>query len=262
MAGKNCLWKEANGNITKIRHQLSYVYTLLQRFKVGQLFNGTTVSNPLLMNHTTNRNHGKAAVHDLIDLVLLEDGGILAKTQWIESEVTWFALTFQSLLESVAADALKRGDEQKNLRHAASLDVVIVGVNWKHLREVGITKGEQLLNNHAEGGEHANPSVLDLSGAEETDIDVIRDEKGVEFNRAWQTIKILGLEKEGHALAHLHGDGRRRPLCRGCGRGEGGADEGAGTDGESRRDETNHCNRERRMLLGEGIGDGRVWVVA
>jgi len=218
---------------------------------VCQLFDDTGLGDPLLVNHATDGDHGETAVHDLIDLVFLECDGVLAQAQWVKAKVTRLALAFQGLLQGVAADGLKCGDEKKDLRHTTGVDVVLMGVDREHLREVGATKGEELWDDETNGCEHANATVLDLGRLQKPDVDVVRKKEGVEFEGSRKTFEVLWLEEERYALAHLHGDGSGAPLNRGDSRGKGGTDEAAGADGKTGGDETNHSDKVMGAWGGE-----------
>jgi hypothetical protein len=121
--------------------------------EVEELLNRSLVVDLHLRDHAPNGNHGQSTVHYLISLVLLVLGRVLAEAQRVEAERPRLPQAINSLLESVAADGLKNNNGHKDLQHAASRDVVVVGVNGKHLGEVRPAKCELLLDDHPEGSE-------------------------------------------------------------------------------------------------------------
>lgn len=156
------------------------------------------------MDESADGDHGKSAVHDFIGLVLLEGSWVFPEPKRIKTKVAGLALSFNSLLERIAADTLENDNEEKDLAHTASRDEIIMGLNRKYMRKVRVRESPEFLNNHTESGKHTNATMLDFGGLKEADIDVIRNEKGVELVRSWKSIKILRLKKERNALAHLH----------------------------------------------------------
>lgn len=177
----------------------------LQGLEIQELLNNTHLTDPHLVDHTTNGNHSQSSIHDFIGLVFLESNRVFAKTEWVESKVPWLMLSVNSLLEGVAADTLKGSNEEEDLAHAARLDEVVVCVNCKHLREVRVREGEEFRHNETDGGKHANTTVLDFSGLEESDVDVVGNEERVKVIRSRKTLEVFRLEKEGNRLGHLAG---------------------------------------------------------
>lgn len=94
------------------------------------------MENPLLVDEATNGNHSQSSVHDFINLILLESGWFLAEAEGIEAEVSRGALSFNRGLESVTTEEFKNGDKEENLTHSSSCNVVVMGFDGQHLREV------------------------------------------------------------------------------------------------------------------------------
>lgn len=161
------------------------------------------------MNKAANADHSESAVHNFVDLILLEGSCILSKSERIEAEVAWFVLALDSLLEGVAADALEHSDEEKDLAHAPGGDEVVVSFDGKHVGEIGVGKSPKFLNEHAKAGKHTDAAVFDFGGLEEADIDIIRDEKGVKLEGSGESFEVLRLEQERNTLTHLHGGSGR-----------------------------------------------------
>lgn len=134
-----------------------------KRLEVKQLIDGAGLCNPLLMDETSDGDHSESSVHNLISLILFESSWFLSKTEGIEAEVSRLRLTLNSLLELVAAESLKQDDEHHDLAHTTGIDIIVMCINREHVREIRMREGEKLLNDHAQGGEHANSAVLDLS---------------------------------------------------------------------------------------------------
>lgn len=169
------------------------------------------------MDHASDGDHGESAVHNLIDLILFEGDGILAKTERVEAIVTRLVLPFDGLLESVAGETLPQDDEHEDLAHAAGGDEIVMCFDRKNVGEVGPREGPELLDNHAKGGKHTDATVLDLGCLEEADVDVIGYEKRVELEGGGETFQILWLQEERNALAHLHGGTRHGRPAGWCG---------------------------------------------
>lgn len=206
----------------------------LHNLEIQELINGSALRDPLLVDHAADGDHSESAVHNLINLIFLESSGVLTQTQGVEAKVSWLALPFDGLLESVAAKSLEDGDEENDLAHAAGSDEIVVGVDREHVGEVGTGECPELLDHHAKGGEHADATVLDFGGLEEADVDVVGDEKRVELEGGWEPFEVLRLEQERNTLAHLHGGaGHRRPVDGGGAGRKRGAGEAGGGDREN-----------------------------
>lgn len=197
-----------------------------------KLVNSTGLCDPLLVDHASDGDHCESAIHNLIDLILLETDGVLAKTEGVEAIVTGLVLPFDDLLESVTGKTLPKDDEHEDLAHAAGGDEIVVCLDREDVRKVGAGEGPKLLDDHAEGSKHANATVLDLGCLEEADVDVVGDEKRVKLEGSGESVQVLRLQEERDALAHqLHGrTGHGRPASWGGARRERGASEARGGD--------------------------------
>lgn len=176
-----------------------------------QLGDGTFVENPLLVDETTDGDHGKSSVHDFVFLVLFESGRFLSKAEGIKSKVARGALALDGSLECVDTKELEHTDEEEDLTHASGFDVEVVGIDGQHAREVRTAEGELFLDKEAQCGKHADTAMLYFSLLEERDIDVVGDEERVKVIRGRESFQILRFEKERNRLGHLvgtHGDGR------------------------------------------------------
>lgn len=111
-----------------------------------ELLNTAHLRYPLLMDHTTNGNHGKSSIHNLIRLILLEDSRVLTQSKRVKSKIPRFTVSLKSLLECIAADTFEGNDEHKDLAHTSGTDEVVVGVNREHVREIGMGDSPELLH--------------------------------------------------------------------------------------------------------------------
>lgn len=126
--------------------------------EVCELVEDTCFGDKACMIQASESAHGEAAVLDLVDLVLLENFGVLAETERVEGKVARFAVTFQGLLECDGAENLEEGTEEENLGHASLLDEEVVGGGGAH--GVDAWESEELREDDAEDTEHCDAACM------------------------------------------------------------------------------------------------------
>ena len=154
--------------------------------------------------------HGKAAVLELGELVACEGGGVLAEAKRVKAEVAGLAARGEHGVArhlEVVGEVLDHAAEDEDLPQAASGDLE-EGLGGNGVGGGGEGELHELLDNAAEGGEHGNAAVLELSLAEPVKRVLGGEAKGVEANVANHgAVEGSRAGEEGHrgrVLLHLH----------------------------------------------------------
>lgn len=110
--------------------------------------------------------HGKAAVLELADLVLLQISRLGSKLERVEREVTWGTVSLAKVGNGRDGDDFKEGGPEQDLNHGARLDEHIVSGKGADLVNVS-REVHEVGNDVAKGGKHSNTAMLELGFSEE-----------------------------------------------------------------------------------------------
>ena len=151
-------------------HKPAFI-ALREGLEVGELLEDSLLGDPVLVDEAADGDHGKAGVLDLGKAVLLQGGLVLGKAEGIESEVPGLTLALEGLEKSNNAEDLNEGDPEDDLGATTLLNKVVVGIDGGDVGEEG--EGVLLLDEETEDGKHGETAVLELSLAQDADIENI-----------------------------------------------------------------------------------------
>mmetsp|Transcript_22068 Transcript_22068/g.61418 ORF Transcript_22068/g.61418 Transcript_22068/m.61418 type:complete len:275 (+) Transcript_22068:255-1079(+) len=208
-----------------------------------QVSDGAVSSCHSLHNFSSGSEHGETAIGDLLSLQSLELVCVsLSVPEWVESEVTWGALSCDaSLRDGDSGEGLDEHDSDE-----AGGDVLWVGtpdlpecvhlvLGGGHFASWGWS--EDLNLEDSGDGEHGNTSMLDLGLAEPVEIDAdlvdVGETEWVEANISCHgSIKERWTVHEWHGLAALGVEADSGPgVGLGWGKGRGRCGEEGGNEG-------------------------------
>eukprot|EP00182_Erythrolobus_australicus_P006235 CAMPEP_0185830594 /NCGR_PEP_ID=MMETSP1353-20130828/956_1 /TAXON_ID=1077150 /ORGANISM="Erythrolobus australicus, Strain CCMP3124" /LENGTH=224 /DNA_ID=CAMNT_0028528539 /DNA_START=272 /DNA_END=947 /DNA_ORIENTATION=+ len=152
----------------------------LQRLEVEQLVKNALLHDPLLVDKPADRNHSKTPVLDLIELVLLASLGVLREVEWVERVIARLASAVHCFPQRDGSEDFEERAPEENLAHTASPHEVIVRVHCELRLEVRARQREDLLDEKAERGKHADAAVLELSLTQPLDVERTAEPERVE----------------------------------------------------------------------------------
>jgi len=180
--------------------------------------NDTLVRQPLLVDNTTDGNHGQSAV---LDFAGLESGIVcLSNAQRVKVELSWLTVSASVHLDACwyPRDDFPEAHEQEDLLEGTLLNkegVCRVGEGWGTCVE---REGEEFGDDESERGQHADASVLDLGLLHPLDVEPVGESKRIKVGTSRNVrreVCWLLHEWHGSGLGH-HGDGRLAGNCLGA----------------------------------------------
>lgn len=106
------------------------------------------------MVETTEGAHGKTAVLQLGQLILLELLRVLAQPQWVEAKVAWGTFSLERPDEGQSAEYLEEGHEEEDLGHATGLNEEVMCCD--RVQRLTPREQEKLGHDISENSEHCN----------------------------------------------------------------------------------------------------------
>lgn len=121
---------------------------------MGKLIDDTGLGDKACVVQATEGAHSQTAVLDFAELILLEDGRVLAKSKGVKGEVTGSTGAVQCSLEGNRAENLKEGNEEEDLRHASGLDEEVMCFGRVH--GLDTREADNLREHDTENAKHRN----------------------------------------------------------------------------------------------------------
>mmetsp|Transcript_14724 Transcript_14724/g.39438 ORF Transcript_14724/g.39438 Transcript_14724/m.39438 type:complete len:279 (+) Transcript_14724:869-1705(+) len=200
------MWKHFyDGEVTELQ-QPTLKSLIRKRLEVAELLEHALLRNEHLVDKATDRNHGKTAVLDLVELESLERLRVLAQIKRIKAHCPGCPLVFGDLHVghlAAVANELRNAARNEDLPETARRHAVY-GLGRKLLTELRTREMHKLLNHEAERGEHADAPMLDLGLGQVAQADVVAQAERIEADVASQAaVEVDRLGQERHRRAAL-----------------------------------------------------------
>ena len=152
--------------------------------EVGELLEGGLLGEDLLVDETTEADHGKAGVLELGELEAAHSGVVTAEVKGVKADVAGGAALSEHVTRgdlAVVGENLDAAEGEEDLPQAGG------GHGEEGVEgELGVEAREgevhELLGPEAEAAKHADAAVLELSLTEPLQIEVVGEAEGIEAN--------------------------------------------------------------------------------